>query len=171
MCKQHGNPVEFLTARLLLLNIDLKHRLAKKAPLELVTFEVAACLSQAGLGNCRFSSRWGFGCSFKCISLRCWAAHPMGAVGMWSCNSSWEASSPLFPAGVLGCARNSSGCLGKVVSVTLHIWKCEFWNSAVWDAASWGWELPPSFPACLSHRQDFILLFRAGGQGPLWDNC
>lgn len=28
----------------------------KKAPLELLTSEMAACLSQAGLWNCRFSS-------------------------------------------------------------------------------------------------------------------
>lgn len=34
MCKQHVNPAELLTARLLLLNIDLQHRRGKNAPLE-----------------------------------------------------------------------------------------------------------------------------------------
>lgn len=53
-CEPHVNPAAFLTARLLLLNVDLQHRLAKKAPLELLTFEGAACLSQAALWNCRF---------------------------------------------------------------------------------------------------------------------
>lgn len=48
MCKQHVNPAELLTARLLLLNIDLQHRLGKKAPLQLLTVEwQLACLGQA----------------------------------------------------------------------------------------------------------------------------
>lgn len=135
MCKQRVNPAELLTARLLLLNIDLQHSLGKKAPLQLLTIEVAAFLSQAVLWNCRFSSRWGFGCF---SNAPVWDAElhiPWERWGGGGLKFLLGSLFPLLPAGVLGCALNSSGCIGKVVSVTVHIWKCEFWNSAVGDLA------------------------------------
>lgn len=168
MCKQHVNAVVFLTARLLLLNVDLQHRLKKR------------------LLWSSWPPRW----QLVCLRQACGTAgFPLGEdlaaplkqqLEVLSCTchgSAGDVELVIPPGNPFPSAPCWHSVLWTVLSVTPHIWESALWNSAVGDLAladesgllGLG---NASFLSCRPLTQTrFYFFIKTWGKGPLWGSC